>query len=177
VIVKPSLGLTQASTPPDRCPSAGPASKHAAAHLGVWNAEEGVARAIADRVNAVRASRTRGAARFNRLIVNGVSACFSKPRFLPFVLSLRKREPCRLGAKVRLDEAHYETSLRSREGMRYGHRQIAAGTVHRRLGRLLTRSLLFSDLVGAHACGVEIAVHPVELDAFSDRSGDEKGAR
>lgn len=44
-------------------------------------------------------------------------------------------------------------------------------------GRLLTRSLLFSDLVGAHACGVEIAVDPGELDAISDRSGDEKGAR
>jgi hypothetical protein len=79
VIVKPSLGLTQTSTPADRCPSAGPASKHAAAHLGVWNAEEVVARAIADRVNAVRASRTRAAARFNRLIVKRGQRLLFKP--------------------------------------------------------------------------------------------------
>jgi hypothetical protein len=44
-------------------------------------------------------------------------------------------------------------------------------------GRLLTRSLLFSDLVGAHACGVEIAVDPRELETVSDCSDDKKRAK
>jgi hypothetical protein len=65
LIVKPSLGLTQTSTPDDGGFPAGPASKHAAAHFGVWNADGGTASATAATPGAVSVSRASAASRLN----------------------------------------------------------------------------------------------------------------
>ena len=137
LIVNPSLGLTQASTPAVRGPLAGPASKHAAAHLGVWKAEGGAARPIADRVNGIRVSRTRTATRFNRLSVEGSALTFQGSALtfqtLPSVVFLlwRTRALSAWRERRTLDEAHCEKSLRPPEECSYGHRHIAAATVHR----------------------------------------------
>jgi hypothetical protein len=71
LIVKPSLGLTQTSTPDDGSFPAGPASKHAAAHFGVWNADGDPASATTATPGAVSVSRTSAASRLNCPSVEG----------------------------------------------------------------------------------------------------------
>jgi hypothetical protein len=178
VIVKPSMGLTQASTPADRGPPAGPASKHAAVHLGVWNAEGGVARAIADRLNTVRVRRTRTATRFNRLSVKGLAPTFQNLAFCRFPFLCGDASLVGWARKAYLWTKHTARCLCGRAkgcliAIVKSQPQQSTDTSSR---RPLTRLLLFPGLGRAHARGVEVALDPVELHGFSDRH-DKKGAR
>ena len=180
LIVNPSLGLTQASTPAVRGPLAGPASKHAAAHLGVWKAEGGAARPIADRVNGIRVSRTRTATRFNRLSVEGSALTFQGSALtfqtLPSVVFCGEREPCRRGAKGVPWTKHTARSLcgRPRNVLMAIVTSQPQQSTETSVRRPIARSLL-SGSRPRDAGGVVIPVDPVELDAFSGRSDDKKG--
>jgi hypothetical protein len=182
LIVNPSLGLTQASTPAVRGPLAGPASKHAAAHLGVWKAEGGAARPIADRVNGIRVSRTRTATRFNRLsvegsalIFQGISAYFSNLAFCR-VPSAENASLVGVARKAYLGRSTLREVSAAARGMFLwpsSHRSRNSPPRLPCVGR--SRGRCFPDLGRGHAGGVVIAVDPVELDAFSGRSDDKKG--
>jgi hypothetical protein len=91
-MVRPSLGLTQMSTPAAAGFPTGPASKHAAAHCGVWNADCGAASAAAGRTEAITVSRTGAATRLNRPSVEGQLG--DNPRGLP---SARERRTFKQG--------------------------------------------------------------------------------
>lgn len=151
-----------------------------AVHLGVWNAEPGVARAIADTVNTVTVIRIRAATRFNGPSVGGSAPVFSKRRFSVVFPSLCG--DASLVGRARKAYLWMRNTARSLCGHPKGclipivqpQPQQSAETFSR--GRF-TRSLLFPARPGARARGVGVAFDPVEFHGFSDRYDDKKGGR